>query len=438
MTYENAREFIDSSNQYGSKLGLEAITELLNRLDNPQDKIKIIHVAGTNGKGSTSAFIASILATKGYRVGRYISPAVFSYEERIQISSRQEAAETITTDFITEKGVSDTIEIIKPVCEAMLSESLAHPTSFEIETAMAFLYLEREKVDFAIIEVGLGGRLDATNAIRQPICSVITSISMDHMEYLGNTLGHIASEKAGIIKKNAPVITGNKNPEVLGVFEQSCKEFGTTLILSDADKAVDRIYSPEATKFKFMEQDYEIKLIGEHQISNAVLAIQTAYVLQGLGYPISDVTIKKGLLQTKWSGRFEIIANSPNFIVDGAHNEDAALQLRSTLLKYFPNRRMIFIMGVLADKDFRKILCITAPLAKVLITLTPNNSRALDSSLLAKEARQYTEAEVIDAKTVSRAVKYAHENIKGKDDIILAFGSLSYLGEISEYVRALV
>lgn len=429
MTYQEALEFIDSSGQYGSKLGLETVTELLDRLGNPQDQLKTVHVAGTNGKGSTTAFIAAILASQGYRTGRYISPAVFDYREKVQISRIE--GDALIDDFITEQGISSAIAAIRPVCEAMVRDGFHHPTSFEIETAMAFLYLVAEKVDFAVIEVGLGGRLDATNVIKKPVCCVITSISMDHMQYLGDTLARIAGEKAGIIKNGVPVVTGNTNPEVLKVLESTCVEKETKLFLAAREEAKTVKYSPEGTAFSFRGQDYAIGLLGEYQIGNAVTAIQTAEILRRSGYAISDTAIKNGLLKTKWSGRFEILAKAPYFIIDGAHNEDAALQLRETVKLYFDGRRLIFILGVLADKDYRRILEIMAPLAEVIITLTPDNNRALASAQLAAEAEKYFNKTVVDARTAAGAVKSAYE-AAGKEDVIIAFGSLSYLGEVKQ------
>lgn len=441
MNYEEAREFINNSNQYGCVPGLETITELLKQLGNPQEQLKVIHVAGTNGKGSTSAFLTSILTAAGYVVGRYISPAVFSYRERIQISKRNmEGDNTIEVDYISEKGICDTITRIKPVCEQMIKEGFAHPTSFEIETAMAMLYLLWEQVDFAVIEVGLGGRLDATNVIRHPVCSVITSISMDHMQYLGDTLGQIAKEKAGIIKDGSPVITCRQEPEVMKVFEEVCKEHNSRLVISEIDKVKKIRFSPAGTTFSLdfsgleqesnciCEEKYTIKLLGEYQPDNAVLAIQAARMINESGYPISEDAIKEGLKLTKWSGRFEVIAEKPYIIIDGAHNEDAAIRLSKSIQLYFTNRRIIYMIGVLADKDYRSILKYTAPLAEVIITLTPNNSRALSSAVLAKEAEQYGKR-VIDAGNVEKATELALEEA-GEEDIIIAFGSLSYLGDL--------
>jgi dihydrofolate synthase / folylpolyglutamate synthase len=420
MTYREARAFIESSSQYGSKLGLDTITELLRRMGNPQDKLKLIHIAGTNGKGSTAAYISSILTKAGYCTGRYISPSVFSYREKIQIG----------TEYITEQGLADAINIIKPICEAMLSEGLDHPTSFEIETAMAFLYFDREQVDFAVIETGLGGRLDATNVIHKPLLCVITSISMDHMQYLGDTLEQITGEKAGIIKPGVPVITANTEPSIIRVLRQACSENNTAL-QEIAGQITNIRTTTEGTRFCYQTQEYEVGLLGKYQAGNATLAISAAESLRGIGYAISDSCIRNGLLSAKWSGRLEVIAKEPYFILDGAHNEDAAIQLHNTLTTLFPHQRKIFIMGVLADKEYKKILEITAPLADIIITVTPDNSRALSSSLLAAEAVHFTNAKVIHAESICKAVDCAYEHAR-KEDVILAFGSLSYLGDIRE------
>ncbi len=533
MTYEEAREFIHQSNQYGCIPGLETITELMNRLGNPQEQLKLIHVAGTNGKGSTCAFLTSILAAAGYRVGRYISPSVFSYRERIQISRLQSEPDvkpttaknksiaegveisTITRtsedigisnvtrtsedigistvartsedigistaartsedvelstgagttndigaltstriemasdsksselciEYITREGVVRTIEAIKPICESMVRDDFSHPTSFEIETAMTFLYLLWEKVDFVVLEVGLGGRLDATNIIKKPVASVIASISMDHMQILGDTLEKIASEKAGIIKAGCPVITCEQEPEVLRVLQAKAKEMGSAFRLADSSRASEINYSLEGTEFMLPKEDipkgsgqrYRIPLLGKYQIKNAVLALEAARILDQAGYGISEEMIRRGLSITAWSGRFEVIAKKPYLIIDGAHNEDAAKTLRDSIEIYFTKKRIIYIIGVLADKDYRSILKITAPLADMIITLKPDNSRALSSDRLALEAEAYCNR-VVDAGNVSRALRLAQEEA-GEEDVIIAFGSLSFLGDLVSALR---
>ncbi|MDF2906610.1 MAG: hypothetical protein K0R34_1931 [Herbinix sp.] len=432
MTYREAREYIEESNKYGNELTLEAITELLSRLGNPQDQVKVIHVAGTNGKGSTTAYLSSILATQGYKVGRYISPSVFAYRERVQISVKEQGAKTYVTQYISEQGVSDAISLIKQVCEEMVRDGWYHPTAFELETVMAFLYFSWQTVDFAIVEVGLGGRLDATNVMRQPVCCVITSISMDHMQYLGDTLALIAREKAGIIKPSVPVVTCNVNPEVLQVLNEVAEEHSASLSIADANEATLLHFTPGETVFEYHGLNYEITLLGMHQITNAVLGIRTIEVLRQQGYMISDTSVTRGLSCAKWSGRLEVIARKPYFIIDGAHNEDAAMKLAESIRAYFPDRRMIYIMGVFADKDYSRILELTAPLADTIITLTPNNSRALASRDLALAAQKYC-PEVFDAKTTEQAVRMAYD-LAQKEDVILAFGSLSFLGELKEIV----
>jgi dihydrofolate synthase/folylpolyglutamate synthase len=449
MTYEEARSFIEEANQYGSKLGLETVTELMSRLGNPQEELKVIHIAGTNGKGSTNTFIASILAAAGYRVGRYISPAVFSYRERIQIFrpyTEEEAAQAKSgiaigadktgcpyrIEDISRQGISDAIEKVKLACEAMVSEGLVHPTSFEIETAMAILYFREVGVDFAVIEVGLGGRMDATNIIRKPICVVITSISMDHMQFLGDTLALIAEEKAGIIKEDCPVVTCSQKPEALEVLLRVSREKRAPFTLADHTNAIPLSFIPEGTEFRYQGEEYRIQLLGAHQIMNAVLAIEAVKALRSEDLTIPEEAVKTGLSFAKWSGRLEMIGQKPYFIIDGAHNEEAAMRLADAIRLYFKERRIIYIMGIFADKDYRRVVELTAPLADQIITLTPNNSRALSSDALAKEVQKYCPT-VLDAKTVRQAVTCAYE-AAGEEDIILAFGSLSFLGELKEII----
>lgn len=429
MTYEEARNFINDSNKYGIVPGLETIEELLERLGNPQEKLKIIHVAGSNGKGSTCAFLNSILIEAGYKVGKYSSPSVFTYREIIQVGYKGLSE----MNYITEKGVSEAIERIMPVCKEMLEDGYSHPTAFEIETAMAFLYLSLENVDFAIIEVGMGGRLDATNVINHPICTVITSISMDHMQYLGNSLKEITYQKAGIIKNNVPLVTSKQHPDVEELLQEISVEKNAKYYITDTHKLRNVIYTPENTRFTMDDEEYSISLLGEYQIDNGLLAMTTAKVIDKLGYPISEESIKRGLDKTRWSGRFEVISRKPYFIIDGAHNEDAAIRLAKSIKQYFTNQRIIYIIGVLADKDVNSILKIAAPLADVIITLTSDNKRALQSSDLAKMALPYGK-KLIDAGTVDMAVKKAYEEAE-EDDVIIAFGSLSYLGEVKHTVE---
>ncbi len=441
MTYEEAMSFIKEAEKLGSIPGLKTITDLLDRLGNPQDRLRVVHVAGTNGKGSTIAFLSGILAAAGYRAGIYISPSVFSYREKFQIihgiaDSSAEGAAKLYKEFISEKDLCKALDEIKSVCEEMVRDGQAHPTSFEIETAMIFLYMDWEQVDFLILETGMGGRLDATNVISSPVCSVITHISYDHMHFLGNTLEQIANEKAGIMKRNSCTVTCNQEPEVLKVLGSRAGELGISMTIADGAKAADIRYSQECTTFSYpsdggMER-YQIGQLGNYQVENAVLALETARKMDMLGYPVPAEAIKKGLMLARWKGRFEHIAKSPDIYVDGAHNMDGAVRLQESIEIYFTNRRLVFIIGILADKDYKGILHILAPLADTIITLTPDNHRALPSDKLAKEARAYC-GRVFDEGDIEKALERACEEA-GLEDVIIAFGSLSFLGSMANLV----
>ena len=428
MTYKEANDFLEKAAGYGSRPGLEAISELMKRLGNPQDKLRIIHIAGTNGKGSTAAYIATILACAGFRVGRFHSPAVFDRREIIQISCAIKGEPE--HEYITEEGICRSIDAIKSACEGMVRDGFNHPTVFEIETAMAFLYLLDAGVDFAVIETGMGGRLDATNVIAQPLCSVICSISMDHMQYLGGSLEEISRHKAGIIKRGVPAVSINNHPVVKEVLEETCRQMDACLSHVSGSDAVILSQTLDETAFSYRGNSYRIKLLGRHQLDNAVLAIETVKILQEQGFDVSQEAIQTGLYKTKWRGRFEIVAKEPYFIIDGAHNEDAAIKLRDAIVTYFGGRKPVFIMGMFADKEYRKVLEIMAGLPKLLITIAPPGGRALPSSSLAKEARDFFDGRIIDAGTVAAALDYAYEN-SGPDDVIVAFGSLSFLQELS-------
>jgi dihydrofolate synthase / folylpolyglutamate synthase len=430
MTYAEAVSFLETAKQYGSVLGLDNMRTLLKRLGNPENKLKFIHIAGTNGKGSTAAYISNILAEAGYLVGRYISPSVFHEWENIQITGKE-------TVYITESDIQSGVQIIKEVCDSMVDEGLPHPTLFEIETALSFLYFVQKQCDLVVLEVGLGGRLDATNVIETTLCAVITSISMDHMHILGDSLEQIAYEKAGIIKKNIPVISYDQEPEARKVIESVCKE--KNAFLTSADFGAIKIKTQNINETVFIyenEEEFRIKLLGENQVKNAVVAIMTVKKLNELNYKISPEQIHKGLYKTAWRGRFELIKTDPIFMIDGAHNEDAAISLAENIKLYFPGKKIQFIMGVLADKDYDSVLRHTGILAEKIITITPNNPRALESDKLSESAKRYCK-QVVDAKTVKKAVQLAYETAD-KKDVIIAFGSLSYLKEIYEELGVIV
>ncbi len=435
MTYEKAMEFLEYTNQYGSILGLDSMKSLLKRLGNPEEQLKFVHIAGTNGKGSTAAFIASMLAEAGYLVGRYISPSVFEYREKIQITGRKtihnKQAE-ITTEYVSEKEVTEGISQIKVVCETLLSDGKPHPTTFEIETALAMLHFVKKGCDIVVLEVGLGGRLDATNVINTTECAVITSLSMDHMQFLGHTLQEIAAEKAGIIKPGIPVVSYQQQKDAQKVINSVCDQNNAELTITDFSKLTIDKFELQGTTFSYKDlNNLQIQMLGENQVKNAMIAIDAIKALQNKGYRILEEDIRNGLYHAKWKGRLEIVSNQPLFLIDGAHNEDAALSLAKNIKLYFSKKRIIYIMGILADKDYEAIVRHTGTYAERIITITPNNSRGLPAEELAHAAEKYC-SKVINAGKVPDAIHKAFEAAE-QEDVIIAFGSLSYLKEIYDY-----
>ncbi len=418
MNYKDTLAYIASLNRYGSVLGLNNMHRLCEKLEHPEAKCKCIHIAGTNGKGSTSAYIAHILMEAGFRVGRYSSPTISDYRERFQIGHRM----------ITQKDLCIYVERMKAVCEELVAEGHPHPTPFEVETALGFLYFAEKACDFVVLEVGMGGATDATNVIPAPIACVWTSISMDHMGFLGNTLGEIAAVKAGIAKPGAVYVSCAQAPEVLKVLQRAVSE----LHIADVSLATGVKYGLTIQQFSYKGLNkLKIHLAGTHQIANAVLAVETALQLRKLGIDISDKAIYNGLEATAWPGRLEVLGKSPLFVVDGAHNEDAARYLAASIKTYFSGKRLIYIMGVLRDKEYEKILALTASYAEHILTITPpENPRALDALELAEAARQY-HSRVTNLSSIEEAVEIAHL-LADRDSVILCFGSLSYLGAVKK------
>ncbi|MCD7818908.1 MAG: bifunctional folylpolyglutamate synthase/dihydrofolate synthase, partial [Lachnospiraceae bacterium] len=374
MNYRQTMEYIDSLSRYGSVLGLENMERLCAALGQPQERLRVIHVAGTNGKGSTVAYISSILQASGYRVGTYTSPAVNEYRERFRVNRRM----------ISQKSLCEYVERLKVICEELAAQGFPHPTVFEMETALAFLYFQEKNCDYAVVEVGLGGAEDATNIVRHPIACVWTSISMDHMAILGKTLSEIAAVKAGIAKPGAVYVTTRQEPEALAQLQkviqgvsgpavektgnvpdtnvtvakacwqwtvQSGEESGNGLVIADDTQAKMISCNLTSTMFRYREfPKLKIHLPGRHQVANAVLAVECICQLRDRGLAaVSDEAVRKGLEETRWPCRMEVIGHKPLFVLDGAHNEDAAKRLAENIEIYFTNKRMIYIMGVLKD-----------------------------------------------------------------------------------------
>lgn len=423
MDYLTARSYIDEAHRFGGEMGLAAITRLLNLLGNPQDSLRFIHIAGTNGKGSVGAYMGFVLAEAGYRVGRFISPTLYEYRERIQINGV----------YISEEDFGIFMDPMVAALEQMKAEKGPLPSPFEIETALSFLYYKEKGCDLVLLECGMGGKTDATNVIRNTVLAVITSISMDHMEYLGNTIGKIASQKAGIIKPEAVAVTTLQQPEAALEIERVCREGHNPLLVGNPNDAQVLESDLEHQTFRYGERTLTIHLAGAHQLENAVLALTGIQALLDCGYEISETAIKKGFEKTVWNGRFTVLAKDPYVVVDGAHNPDAARKLRTSLQMYFQDRRLIFLMGVLKDKQYDRIAQIMAPMAQEIVTLeTPDNPRALSAEELARTVRKY-HSHVHVSKSIGDAVEQAY-GLAEPEDVIVAFGSLSFTGEITKIV----
>ena len=423
MNYEEAMNFIQNTNKFGSVLGLDNIRELLERLGNPQDQLRVVHIAGTNGKGSTLAFLAGIFRESGYRAGRYVSPASFYYEERFRINEEN----------ISKKDLCFYMEKIKNVAKEMVKDGLSHPTMFEIETALSFLYFLDKKVDVVLLETGMGGRLDATNVVKKPIATVIASIGMDHMQFLGDTLEKIASEKAGIIKEGCPVISYDNTKEVNEVIKNKAKQMHAkvTFVNSAGIRVLQESLNGESFSYRSSDgrwyEKIEIPLLGRHQINNAALALETLNVIKNY-YCISDFQTEDGMRKTIWRGRIEILEREPMVICDGAHNPDGAKSLLSFLQNNFTNQRLIYIMGVLSDKDYEQMVQILAPAADKIYTVAPDNPRALSSRELCNCISKYHQ-NVEERQRLAECLSEVRQKAE-KDDVIIICGTLSFQNEL--------
>lgn len=429
MNYQEALEFIEKSHKFGMRLGLENSFKLLELLGNPQDKLKFVHVAGTNGKGSVCSFISNTLKEQGYNVGLYTSPYLEKFTERIRLNGNN----------IEEEDVARIITIMKEKIDQMVSDGFAYPTEFEIETAMAFYYYWEKQADYVVLEVGLGGRYDATNVIKSPLASVIVSISLDHIGVLGNTLGKIAYEKAGIIKENSVTVVYKQKPEAEEVIKKVCEEKNSKYIEVNFEHLVvkksdinSQVFDCKILGEKF--EDIEISLIGEHQINNAILALTVIKVLRDYKQlKISNQSIRRGFLKTRWPGRIEKINDNPIFIIDGAHNEDGAKSLSKALEKYFTGKKMILLIGMLKDKDIDSVLEILIDKFDRVITTTPDSDRSISCDELKDKIEKYT-SNVIAIPKIKDALEYTLKNAK-EDEIIISAGSLYMIGHIRQLVK---
>lgn len=425
LTYKQTMEYIEQAGKKGSILGLSQIEILCKKLGNPQDALSFVHIAGTNGKGSSLAYISTILKQAGFVVGRYISPTIFSYRERFQVNEKP----------ILARELAEIISVVKEKADEMVREGLEAPTVFEIETAAGFLYFKKKGCDIVVLETGMGGDMDATNIVKTTRLCVFASISMDHMNMLGKNLTEIAEKKAGIMKPGCVCVSIWQEPEVRTVLEKKAAEMNVPIVFAEKEKLTKVKYGLEKQKFTYGElKNLEILLAGTHQIDNAVLAVEAILQLQKYGDLAKQLTydhIRKGLGKTKWRARFEMLSKRPYFIMDGAHNEDAARRLAQTIRFHFTNKKIVYIMGVLKDKEYEKIIAETYAYAEHIITITPPSERALTAHELAVAVKEY-HPNVTEAASIEEAIEVAYL-LTEKEDVIIAFGSLSYLGGLAHH-----
>ncbi len=413
MTKSELIDILKETGKKGSVYGLEAVTALAAACENPEKGLKIIHVAGTNGKGSVLSFISSVLTAAGYKTGTYSSPAVMSFFDKIKIDGK----EISETEYLAEAEI-----ILKAAEENRLS-----PTLFELETIIAFDYFKKADCDFVIAETGLGGSLDATNYITSPVLTVITSIGLDHTALLGKTIGEIAEAKAGIIKEGVPVVTAEKG-EAFEVIAAKAKENKAPVITAEPADLTPLDFGLWGQSFALKDgREIKISLLGSYQRKNAATALKAIEALKESGVIISPESIQKGMYSAENPGRMKVVSQNPVFICDGAHNPQGAAALKESVKRLFNDKKLILIMGILKDKDYDGILKELLPLAKYVIAVTPKTERALNADIIVKAAnKENIKAEKADFKEACEIAK----KTAARDDVVLACGSLSFMGEI--------
>jgi dihydrofolate synthase/folylpolyglutamate synthase len=425
MNYEESIAWLYNFKQFGSKLGLERISHLVKQLDNPHNNIKIIHVTGTNGKGSVCKFIASILQKAGYTTGIYISPHLQRFSERIVVNDEE----------ISEEDVVSLVVKIKPIVDSMIKQHNM-PTFFEIVTAMALQFFSDYNVDFAVVEVGLGGRYDATNVV-SPIVTIITNISLEHSQQLGEDVKSIAFEKAGIIKDGIPIITATRN-DARDVIEQIAKEKKAPITVIDGKSWIRLSHSMNDQAFLIhgFLKDHSVKtsMLGEYQGENIALAIASIEELQIKGVYLPDTCYEDGIAAAFNPGRMEIISKEPTILLDGAHNPVGMEMLKMTLLEDFDYDRLILILGILRDKDIEKMLNTIVPISDLIVVTKSSNARACDPAILKREIEKIDhKKEIVTEESLSEAIDHA-KSLANKDDLICISGSLFTVGEARSYL----
>ncbi len=420
MTYEEAIKYIHGVSNFFCKPGLERIEELCLGLGNPQEKLKFIHVAGTNGKGSFCAMTDSVLRSAGYKVGLYTSPFLLRFNERMRVNG----------DNISNAALARLTEKVKGVADKMADS----PTEFELITAIAFEYFLEEKCDVVILEVGMGGRLDATNIIPPPLLSVITGIAIDHTAFLGDSIEKIAFEKAGIIKNNSPVLYGGDDAAAEAVISQKAVEMQSRLYKTDYSELNIKKFDLSGTDFFYREKEYRISLLGAYQPKNACIVIDAVGILNKSGFIISDEALRRGLAEAKWPARFEIIGEEPTVIFDGAHNPQGINAAVESIKLYYNNKNVVIISGVLRDKDFNRIAESLSSVASAVFTTTPNNPRALSAEEYAAVIKGFG-TESFACEGIEKALELGKKAAKEQCTALFCLGSLYTYADVIREIK---
>ena len=414
MDYQEALEYINGVSWLGTKPGLTRVTALLEKLGRPQDDLKFIHIAGTNGKGSCAAMLSSVMKCCGYRTGLFTSPYLARFNERMQVNGKP----------IGDEALAEVVTQVKPAADAMED----HPTEFEMMTAAAFLWFKQEKCDIVVLETGLGGRLDATNVIAAPEAAVIMNIGLDHTQILGDTVEKIAAEKAGIIKPGCECVLYRQQESVMDVVRQRCAALGAGLHIADFDRIHSEFDSLYGQSFEYKGELYALPLLGKHQLKNAATALEVAEVLRSKGWKLEQSDVEHGIYAVSWPGRFELIHDEPLFVVDGGHNPQCAETVVDNLLNYFGGNHRVMLVGMLADKDVDGTLAILDRAADEYVCITPESERALPAEELAKKLEKYGK-QITVCPAIPEAVTAACD-AAGDTGMVCAVGSLYSVGTI--------
>lgn len=422
MNAEQAIAYIHSVCWKGSIPGLGRTQELLKKMGNPEKKLKFVHIAGTNGKGSTAAMTASILSKAGYRTGLYTSPYIYRFHERIQVDGVE----------ISDEDLTEITEYVKPLADSMVQS----PTEFELVCCIAFEYFYRKKCEIVVLEVGMGGAWDATNVIEVPEVAVITNIGLDHTEYLGDTVEKIAETKSGIFKPHGHAVVYRSTPSVEAVYERVCAERDVSLRKADFDGLVLKAHTLEGQVFDCgSRKNLVLPLLGDHQLHNASVVLSIADTLIGEGWKISEQNIYDGIRDVRWPGRFDIVCRKPLFIIDGGHNPQCIEALVKNIRDYLAGKKVVALTGVLADKDYADMYKPVMPLVDRFVCITPPNPRKLEAEQLARYLRQ-AGAQAQASESILDGVKQAMD-LAGEDGVVLCFGSLYSIGGIRDALKDL-